>query len=68
MSHVISNANIIGDIYKHSSNPVTKLSEDQMFNFRTTSNCESCDCEFTMLNTVVRDHCHITSKFRSEFM
>lgn len=26
-------------------------------------NCESCNCEVTIPNTVVRDHCHITGTY-----
>lgn len=39
------------------------IQEEQLVNAAT--HCESCSREFTMIYTPVKDHCHLTGKFRS---
>jgi hypothetical protein len=44
--------------------PMDELSEDQQFNFKTSTHCHICEKKFTNNEGRVRDHDHLTGKFR----
>ena len=40
------------------------LSDEERAKYNNASNCHICNLEFDEKNEKVRDHCHITGKFR----
>lgn len=64
MSHLISLANDIGELLKDKI-PMMRLSDEENCRYRSSTHCEWCNSEFTMLNNPVRDHCHISGRFRA---
>uniref|UniRef100_A0A1B6LCV3 DNA-directed DNA polymerase n=1 Tax=Graphocephala atropunctata TaxID=36148 RepID=A0A1B6LCV3_9HEMI len=64
MDYLISIANLISDlidIYK----PMNPLTVDEQERVNTATHCELCNLEFSMIDKPVKDHCHLTGRFRN---
>lgn len=64
MDYMISMSNLIGDLLDTNLS-MDELTQDEMDRFNNCTHCELCNTEFTMTRTPVKDHCHLTGKFRS---
>ena len=52
-------------IYKSSNNKIMlKMTEDEIKKFNSATKCYICKKEFSCTNYKVRDHCHLTGKYR----
>ncbi|XP_039282935.1 uncharacterized protein LOC120351056 [Nilaparvata lugens] len=63
MQYITNLTNTIGKLLKE--NISMTFTKKDLLNFRKQKCCEMCDCQFTMMNKAVRDHCHITGKYRA---
>lgn len=64
LEYLIDMANLIGDLLDTNITMIPMTTEEQD-RFDNATNCESCNCRFTLIDTPVRDHCHFTGRFRS---
>lgn len=64
LQYLISMTNLIGDLLDLNI-PMLPLSAEENTRFKNATHCESCNSEFTMIISAVKDHCHLTGKFRS---
>jgi len=44
--------------------PIKQLTKEEKEEYKNSKNCSFCKQEYTRKNTKVRDHCHITGKYR----
>lgn len=63
MSYLVEIVHLFGSLINNII-PLKMTKEDKT-RFKSATQCEMCHCEFTMLNRPVRDHCHLTGKFKS---
>ena len=53
-------------IKKHfKSEPIMTKQKKMKINFQVTDKCQICNKLFDKIDVRIRDHCHITGKFRS---
>ena len=52
------------DIVKKEFNKPLKMTDDDELSFKLEDKCHICDEKYTVKNVRVRDHCHITGKYR----
>ena len=50
-------------IKKHFNKPLVMTEVDEQ-NFKTMDGCQICDEKYSDKDVLVRDHCHITGRFR----
>lgn len=63
MMYLVKVVNTIGKLTKE-INPL-KMTDRDKYKFRTTTHCEMCKDEFTMIKKPVRDHCHLSGRYRA---
>lgn len=64
MSYLLSMTELLNSLLKTNLR-MSPLTHDEQERFENATHCESCNEEFSMLCQPVRDHCHLSGKFRS---
>ncbi|RZF45535.1 hypothetical protein LSTR_LSTR005737 [Laodelphax striatellus] len=64
IKYLIDLANNLGEMIK-TNIPIIFTKEDED-HFNSQSCCEMCECEFTMIVTPVKDHDHLSGRYRSK--
>ena len=54
----------ISDKLKQFKNTPMNLSSEEKIHHKNAESCYVCECSFTAVNHKVRDHCHVTGKYR----
>ena len=49
---------------KNHFNKELAMTKDNKEDFKNTTNCQICDNDYVINDVKVRDHCHITGKYR----
>lgn len=65
MEYLISIANLIGDLIAEKNVPMLPLTIEEQNRVNLATHCEFCNTEFSMIDYAVKDHCHLTGKFRN---
>lgn len=65
MEYLISIANLIGDLLNEINIPLIPLSVEEQNRICNITHCEYCNLEFSLIDQPVKDHCHLTGKFRN---
>ena len=64
MECMLEEVNYCKDIIKKQFNKPLNMTEDDKKQFKKADKCHICDKKYTDKDVIVRDHCHITGKFR----
>lgn len=63
VSYLVENINLLG-LLLNNIKPL-KMTKQDKIKYKSTTHCEMCKREFTLFYRPVRDHCHITGRYRS---
>ena len=64
MERMLEEVEYFEDIIKKSFNKPLIMTENDELCFKVIDKCHICDMKYTNKDVCVRDHCHITGKFR----
>ena len=64
LEQMLEEVNYCKDIVKREFNKPLKMTDDDELSFRLEDKCHICDNRYTDKDIRVRDHCHITGKYR----
>ncbi|XP_054261608.1 uncharacterized protein LOC128985776 isoform X1 [Macrosteles quadrilineatus] len=64
MDYIINLANLIGELFDKNV-PMLPLTDEDKVKISNCKFCELCNVEFSAMCLPIRDHCHLSGKFRS---
>lgn len=65
MSYVTDISNLISELFKSVKKSILPLTEEELHKSKVVNNIEMYKHIFAMLNSAIRDHCHLIGRFRS---
>ena len=64
MEKMLYEVNYCKKVMKNNFNKPLKMTDEDEQNFKKAIKCHICDTKYTDKDIYVRDHCHITQKYR----